>query len=235
MALGVFETMDIPTITVNQMKEVDRLVVEEFGILLLQMMENAGRILAELCIELHEPAQVTVLVGPGNNGGGGLVASRYLFNKGVDVVTVLVDVELGKVPTHNLWALRKLGVPVLNAMEGDEEGIIVDALLGYNQQGRPRGRVGELLDDALDTGLPVVSLDVPTGFDMGTGEFHDRSFQGSSVLTLGLPKEHMLGKIHEMWVADIGIPPEVYERVGVRLPPLFRNTDHIRIERPVLW
>ncbi len=227
--------MDIPTITVKQMKEVDRLMVEEFGILLLQMMENAGRILAELCIELHEPKRVTVLVGPGNNGGGGLVASRYLHIKGVDVLTVLAVEELGKVPTHNLWALRKLGVPVLNSMDGAEEGIIVDALLGYNQHGRPRGRVSELLDDALDTGLPVVSLDVPTGFDLGTGEFHDHSFQGSAVLTLGLPKEHMLGKINEMWVADIGIPPEVYARVGIRMPPLFLNTDHVRIEQPVLW
>lgn len=60
---------ETPDLTAQQMQEVDRLVTEEFGIDLLQMMENAGRSLAELAIRLHDPGRITVLAGSGGNGG----------------------------------------------------------------------------------------------------------------------------------------------------------------------
>jgi NAD(P)H-hydrate epimerase len=220
--------MDIPSITVDQMREVDRLMIEEFGITLPQMMENAGRILAELVVELHGPEKVSVLVGKGNNGGGGLVTARYLHNKGVETEVVLASTDLPDVPMRHLSTLRSMDVPVRMSM-GHTDGVVVDALLGYNQVGQPRGSVGELVEAAVGSGLPVVSLDVPTGFDMGTGEFHPISFRDPVTLTLGLPKAHMDGNIVELWLADIGIPREVYARLDLDVPVLFRGTDHIKL------
>jgi NAD(P)H-hydrate epimerase len=226
--------MDVPSISVEQMKAVDRLMVEEFGITLPQMMENAGRILAELVVEVHDPDKASVLVGKGNNGGGGLVAARYLHNKGVDTEVVLVTSDLPEVPMRRLSTLQVMGIPVGTSMK-HRDGVIVDALLGYNQLGPPTGKVGDLVELGEESGMPVVSLDVPTGFDLVTGEFHSISFKGPVTLTLGLPKVLMESNIRDLWLADIGVPREVYRRLGIDLPVLFRETDRIKLERMTLW
>lgn len=80
-------------VTAEQMREVDRVMVEDLGIVLLQMMENAGRQLADLTIARYRPSRVTILARPGGNGGGGLVAARHLANRGIDVEVVLAAPE----------------------------------------------------------------------------------------------------------------------------------------------
>ena len=220
--------MDVPSITVDQMREVDRLMVEEFGITLPQMMENAGRILAELTIEMFSPDEASILVGRGHNGGGGLVAARYLHNRGVDTEVVLASPELADVPMRRLSTLRALDLPVRDSPEHDD-GVIVDALLGYNQVGAPRGRTRDLVETAEESRLPVISLDVPTGFDLGTGDYHEISFKDPLTLTLGLPKAKMVGNIRDLWLADIGIPGEVYDMVGLHVPVMFQGSDHYRL------
>jgi NAD(P)H-hydrate epimerase len=191
-------------------------------------MENAGRILAKLTIELFDPPRVSVLVGKGNNGGGGLVAARYLHNMGVEVEMVLSTREIGAVPLKHLATLQCLEVPIGFGI-GHTDGIIIDAMLGYNQIGAPRGGIEELITKANEAGLPVVSLDVPSGFDLSSGKFHDVSFRNSTVLTLGLPKENMLGIIEDLWLADIGIPHGVYRRVGIDVNALFKGEDHLKL------
>ena len=83
------DSSHVPTLTAAGMREVDRIMIDELGIELLQMMENAGRTLAELARSRFGPQSVVVLAGPGGNGGGGLVAARHLANHGVDVRVVL--------------------------------------------------------------------------------------------------------------------------------------------------
>src|SRR6516165_2572501 len=74
---------DLPALTADQMRAVDRAMIEDLHIDLVQMMENAGRNLAELAIRLFSPTTCVVLAGPGGNGGGGLAAARHLTNRGV--------------------------------------------------------------------------------------------------------------------------------------------------------
>lgn len=226
--------MDVPSVTVAQMREIDRIMVEELGITIPQMMENAGRILAELVIDLHDARRATVLVGKGFNGGGGLVAARYLHNKGVETEVVLASPDLPEVPMRRLSTLRAMGILVGSTM-GHEDGVIIDALLGYGQVGPPTGRVGDLVEAGEEIGLPVVSLDVPTGFDLSEGQYHTISFKGPVTLTLGLPKVYMEGNIRDLWLADIGIPREVFARLGIQVPVMFRETDRIKLERITLW
>ncbi len=82
----------IPAITAAQMREVYRAIVEDVGVSLVQMMENAGRSLADLAIARFAPEMVTVLVGAGNNGGGGLPAARHLANRSV-VVSIAMTAD----------------------------------------------------------------------------------------------------------------------------------------------
>ncbi|MBW3591059.1 MAG: NAD(P)H-hydrate epimerase, partial [Actinobacteria bacterium] len=104
----------LPTITAEQMREIDRIVVDELHIELVQMMENAGRSLAELTIDIFKPRTATVLAGSGGNGGGGLAAARHLANCGVEVGVVLAAKEesFGSVPASQLDILRRMAVTV---------------------------------------------------------------------------------------------------------------------------
>jgi len=108
---------EIPTISVDQMKEVDRLMIEEHGIQLRQMMEKAGRSRAELAARMlgtgsTSTPRVFVLCGSGNNGGGGMVAARHLHNRGVHVAAHLVGVEarLKEAPAHQWSILKRIGI-----------------------------------------------------------------------------------------------------------------------------
>src|SRR5260370_10479872 len=147
MAEGAVRLDLVPAVTAAQMREVDSMVVEEFGISLLQMMENAGRALAELTrIQLSgvRRRRVVVLAGRGGNGGGGMAAARRLAIWGAEVRVVLAHPEnaLGDAPARQLASLRALGVPVHRPAEAvsvlHEADVVLDALLGYSIDGPPR-------------------------------------------------------------------------------------------------
>ena len=97
-----FPTAALPDLTVDQMREVDRIMIDVLDIGLLQMMENAGRSLADLAISRYAPTSCVVLAGLGGNGGGGLVAARHLHNRGVRVYVVLSAADrMDGLPAHH--------------------------------------------------------------------------------------------------------------------------------------
>ena len=108
--------VSLPAVTAAQMAEVDRIMVEDLGIALVQMMENAGRHLADLVLAGWQPERVVVLAGPGGNGGGGMVAARHLANRGIHAEVVLSDeARLKDVPARQRTILDAMGVPVHEA------------------------------------------------------------------------------------------------------------------------
>lgn len=109
---------NIPFLTTEQMREVDRAMIDDYGILLIQMMENAGRNLAHLARGRFlggNPAgrQVLVLAGTGGNGGGGLVCARRLHSWGASVRVFLADSpdRFSEIPRHQLAILQNMSVP----------------------------------------------------------------------------------------------------------------------------
>ncbi len=111
----VLRAEDVPAVSVEQMREVDRVMVEELGIELQQMMENAGRALARRARLMSggdaTGQRVTVLAGSGGNGGGGMVAARRLSIWGAEVTVILGQPhgQLAGVPAHQLSILRRMG------------------------------------------------------------------------------------------------------------------------------
>src|SRR5215472_8599880 len=121
----------VPALTTEQMRAVDQAMVDDLHIDLVQMMENAGRNLAELAITRFAPDSVTVLAGPGGNGGGGLVAARHLANRGCQVQVVLSQPgRLTPVPAHQADILARMGVTM--AGRPAPADVILDALIGYS-------------------------------------------------------------------------------------------------------
>lgn len=237
----------VPYVSADQMREVDRLAVDEFGITLLQMMENAGRALARLGRERFlggdaRGKRVLVLAGPGGNGGGGLVCARNLHNWGADVrvfATAPPDGQMGEVPRHQLRILDAIGVPTIVATETarlPEADLIVDALVGYSLRGAPAGATATLVRAANEHRAPTLALDVPTGVDATTGEAAGDAVRADATLTLALPKTGLRTAaaaeyVGELYLADISIPAELYARPGLRLDvgPVFATDDIVRL------
>ena len=112
-------TGELPYLTTGQMREVDRAMVDDFKICLVQMRENAGRSLADLARQRFLDSnptgrKVVVLAGTGGNGGGSLVCARWLRNQGADVTIYVTRPDEGftSVPAQQLQVLRRMQVPV---------------------------------------------------------------------------------------------------------------------------
>ncbi|MDF1596513.1 MAG: NAD(P)H-hydrate epimerase [Acidimicrobiia bacterium] len=229
MTTQIFVTeagLEVPAITTDQMREVDRVAIEEVGPNLYQMMENAGRSLALTVLDRlgddWATTPIAVLAGTGGNGGGGICAARHLVNRGADVTVVISDEErLASVPDKQLAVYRGTNGKLVRIDElgALRPGLVVDAVIGYSLGGAPRGTARRMIDWMGDQSAPVVSLDVPSGIDSTTGEAPGDYVQAAVTLTLALPKTGLdVAAAGDLMLADIGIPAEVYRRVGIDLP-----------------
>ena len=237
-----FRTEDgivVPAVTAEHMQEVDRIAVEEFGLGILQMMENAGRNLAQNVMEMLAGArgEVTVLAGSGGNGGGGLCCARHLHNRGF-TVWVVISKEAAALTgaAHNqLQILQTAGLQPVAPSQAEgvicRAQVIVDALIGYSLRGAPRGRVAELIDLCNQHAARVLSLDIPSGLDATTGETPGAVIRPERTLTLALPKTGLQHVPGELYLADIGIPPEVFQRLGLSFEPPFGECYWVRLEK----
>lgn len=232
----------IPTVTTRQMQEVDRLMVEEYRITLIQMMENAGRNLAELAIRLGESdlreREIIVLCGAGNNGGGGMAAARHLHNRGARVSVIMVADEqwLKEIPAHQWNILKKMNLvgPDGKSHPIEKPALIIDAMIGYGLQGDPRSHVANWIEWANGTGAPILALDTPSGLDTNSGTPGEPCIRATATLTLALPKTGLVVPqagpyVGELYLADISVPPELYRRIGIETAPLFWPDTIIRL------
>jgi NAD(P)H-hydrate epimerase len=220
------------------MREVELAAVSR-GVSLDALMENAGLTVADAVAkwafirsggkdsELAVAGKpIAVLVGPGNNGGDGLVAARHLAARGARATCFVLLPR--KSPDPKLGLAVKAGAKVMDVRECgglpglasalQEPEVILDAVFGTGQN-RP---ISEPLTGALraarHSGRPVVAIDLPTGTDSDTGRFDPNGLPADVTLMLGLPKlgplirpvEARCGRID---VLDIGLPAGVDEHI----------------------
>ena len=233
----------VPTLTTAQMEEVDRLMIADYGIDLLQMMELAGRSLATLARRLLDgdvsDRPVVVLAGRGNNGGGGLTAARHLLNWGawVQIVCSYPPEEYKGAAAHQLRTLQAMGAPLAWAEEGWElppADLLIDAIIGYGLRGDSRGPARGLIQLANSSAAPILSLDTPSGVDTAEGRVFDPHIQATATLTLALPKHGFrqpaaAAACGDLYLADIGVPAALYAQLGVAVPALLGRGDVVAL------
>src|SRR6266850_3349758 len=214
-----------------QMREADRFTIEEIGIPSLVLMENAGRQVVaamEAAYEARLNGRVAVLCGRGNNGGDGFVVARTLMQRGIDasvfVIGSLTQVR-GDAKT-NLDILGRLGVTVVEI--GDEQSwelhfseisqctLIVDAIFGTGLKSALAGMMETVVADVNASGIPIVSIDLPSGLSADTPHILGDCIDASMTVTLAAPKLPLVlppGEAHagDVVIADIGIPQEVID------------------------
>jgi NAD(P)H-hydrate epimerase len=226
----------ITALTAAEMRDVDRVAVEDAGLHLLQLMENAGRTLASHVTDFGD-GPVVVVAGSGGNGGGGMVCARHLANGGRSV-TVLLDRDPGDLAgaaavQHEI--LAAMGVPVETARDAvappPSFATVVDALVGYGLSGPLRTPAADYVDWMNARDGAVVSLDVPSGRDATTGEVFGQVVAPDRTVTLALPKTGLTDLEGRLVLADISIPATVYERLDIAYTDPFGDRDWVELER----
>ena len=225
-------------LTAEEMREVDRLTTERYGIPGRTLMENAGASVAQFIAQRWTnlaQRRIVVLCGKGNNGGDGFVAARHLRELGAKPEVYLFAAqeemrgdaatnckrwqeaygELHVVRDSSAWQSAK---PVLASAE-----IIVDALLGTGTRGALAGLLGEVVADVNQRRGPirsaVVAVDIPSGLVADTGEANGPVVKAAHTVTFTAPKIGMTvgassDHVGRLFVRDIGSPPELIEEVG---------------------
>ncbi len=202
-------------LTAEQMGKADALAIGS-GIPGMTLMENAGRAVADVAASVAPTGPVTVVAGPGNNGGDGFVAARLLASAGRDVsVLMLGDVEALKGDAEiakNSWHGRIEGVdhPL------PEDGVIIDAIFGAGLNRAPEGFAEELVERINESKARVVAVDVPSGLNASSGKAPGACVRADATVTFFRKKPgHLLqpgrGLCGEVYLHDIGIPEMVLD------------------------
>ena len=206
-----------------QMKEIDRIAIWQRGIPSLTLMERAAAAVTQAVLEVlagQDAPQVTVLCGPGNNGGDGLACARQLLGQGVPVRVLLVGDADKMTPDARAMAqkLAEAGGRVEPwgeaAADWQQCGCAVDALFGVGLSRPLRGDFLAAVNAVNAAGCSVVSCDIPSGVNGDTGEVMGAAVRAVRTVTFTCAKPGLLrGEGAEctgkLTVADIGIPPEL--------------------------
>lgn len=216
----------LPLINSRQVRQVDALALERYGIGLDWLMEAAGWQVAR---QVPEPA--VVVCGIGNNGGDGIAAARHLHRWGRLVSVSCIDSSrLSGPAADELEALRKAGVDVWPVLQVQDAEVVVDAIFGTGLTRAPEGKFAEWIEAINASGKRVISVDVPSGLDADSGLAYAPFVDADVTVTLGLPKPGLSQFGGLVLVADIGIPLEAYAAVGVDVPrDLFASGDVVRL------
>lgn len=220
-----------------QMKEIDRRAIEERGIPSPILMEAAARhVAAEAATFLKGrilqkgqkiTAQIAVFCGPGNNGGDGVAAARFLAEQGKQVRAFLAGKREKLTPNTQLMEerLKEAGLLLEDWTGSDEQkewcvkaDLILDALLGIGLKGEVRPDVRRVIQWLDSLSVPVLAVDIPSGISSDTGEILGAALHAERTVTFTLPKfghyegqgSYYAGKVK---VYDIGIPEEIVKEV----------------------
>ena len=207
--------MTMPALSLESFKKMDYLAVEKYGLPIELMMENAGLQLARLiALKASKDSKITIGVGNGNNGGGGLVAARRLAAWGYDVYLDLVVDITKELPSTQLKRAVLFGAKQKLPARTD---IWVDAYLGFSQR-LPLSKIFlEKITLANASSAHRISLDIPIGISEDKNE---PMFEAHQVVTLAAPKKilEVLSKETAVFIADLGIPKAVYTEFNIEMP-----------------
>jgi len=223
----------VPVVSAEEMRNFDRMTIEDIGVPGVVLMENAGlkTVLAiDACYGSVAGKRFSVLSGKGNNGGDGFVIARHLLNRGAEVATFMLgsyDQALGDAKT-NLDILQNMGhcvsfidddcVSVIKTVLSESD-IVVDAMLGTGLKSNVRGVFKTVIETLNKSKRNVVSVDIPSGLSSDTGMPLGEAVRAALTVTYGFPKQGFFANgardfTGRIQVVDIGIPRNITGKVS---------------------
>jgi ADP-dependent NAD(P)H-hydrate dehydratase / NAD(P)H-hydrate epimerase len=226
-----------PCLNAEEMRATDGWAIKERGVPSLELMETAGRAVAEAAAGVAESGRAAIVCGKGNNGGDGLVAARVLRELGFEVEALLLAPpdQLSEDAQSNLARFGEArtveGPDLPGALRGS--GVVIDAVFGTGFAGSPRDSAAGAIAAMNDVEAPVVATDIASGINASTGEVEGSAVAADVTVTFHAPKlGHWIapGKDHtgELRVAPIGIPDgaPVEPRSGLIAPRVLELAPH---------
>lgn len=237
-------------VTNQEIREIDRKAIEEYGIPGLVLMENAGSRIFQNLKNIYPDLRlkkIIVFAGSGNNGGDGFVVARHLYNYGVKVRVLLLSLfnKIKGEARVNLDIIDKMGVELIEIESIDPEEIqqsirdsdlIIDAILGTGLQGKVTGLKAKIIDFINMANKEVIAVDVPSGLNSDTGKIEGPCVKATYTITLALPKIGLLlypgaGCTGKIIVEDIGIPVNLLNRKKLKINMITK--DMVRSFLPI--
>lgn len=208
-------------VTAHEMRRIDELAQTQYALDGFDLMQHAARAIFDHAEATYRPDRVCVLCGKGNNAGDGLLVAREFYTLGRTVTLVCVEGTDGfSGAAASAWqAVHNLRIAVRPPEELaavlPQCDLVIDALLGTGIDGAPREHYARAIELVNASGKPVVAADVPSGLRrVPPGERPSDIIKAALTVTIGLPKDIMLGWQARPWVgrlevAPINFPPEL--------------------------
>ncbi|WP_019502549.1 bifunctional ADP-dependent NAD(P)H-hydrate dehydratase/NAD(P)H-hydrate epimerase [Pseudanabaena sp. PCC 6802] len=215
-------------VTASQMRAIETLMFEA-GMPVAALMEKVAGLITRRLEQIY-PAdrypKVGVLVGPGHNGGDALVVARELWHRGRKV-KVCVPLEKLKDLTAAHWQyLQNLEIAAVELVELQTCDLIVDGLFGFGLERELAGVVANTIDVVNEWGIPILSIDVPSGLHTDTGTVMGTAVRSDRTLCLGLWKRGLLTEVAAPYTGQV-------ERIDFDIP--VRSVEAVLGNAPDLW
>ena len=233
----------IPYINAETSANVDKELMGAYNYSIDQLMEIAGLTVAKVVnqefIKSTKNCKILTLCGPGNNGGDGLVASRYLKEFGNEV-----DILYPKKNTKNALYTRlitqcenyeiKISEKIYDNKEDYEKifknyDIIVDALFGFSFKGEIRQPFKTIIEAMKKFENKIISVDIPSGFDIDKGNIFD-TFIPKGLISLTLPKLCSKTFKGEHFLGGRFVPKKLFEKFNIKGDNLYQNCSELYIK-----
>ena len=234
-------TIDLGFLDAASAASLDEELMQTPGFTLEQLMELAGLSCAEAAYQMVSDTpktKILIVCGPGNNGGDGLVAARHLHHFGYETVVVYPKRSSRQPHYANLvQQCEDLDIPVLDAMPTDvtDFGLLLDSIFGFSFKGEPREPFRSILQTMRDMqasqGCKILSVDVPSGWDVNEGDVTQSGFVPDAVISLTAPKECMRTYQGQHFVGGRFLPPALADKYKVRMPPYPGVSQVLQISR----
>ena len=214
-------------LTRRQVREVDRLTIEEYGLPGIVLMENAARAVSDAAWTLLDGQagrSVLILCGGGNNGGDGFAAARHLHNRGI-AVTMGITTDPSRYTGDakvNYDAIRRMGITCQSAtpqwIAQQRCDLVLDAIFGTGLTQPPRPPFEQIAASVNGWGRRVLAVDIPSGLDCDTGLPLGSCIRAMQTVTfvaekVGFAAAGSAAFTGEILIGDIGCPRELIERV----------------------
>jgi ADP-dependent NAD(P)H-hydrate dehydratase / NAD(P)H-hydrate epimerase len=227
----------VPTVSSDALRRADAEARTRFGIEPLQLMEIAGWQVARFVDTFLQGVRgrpVTVVAGSGNNGGDALVAARFLHQRGAIVTASIVPGhDPSSLVAHHATTIRRLGISVREAPDGipAPADALVDGLLGTGIRPPLREPAPRIIEAMNAAQTPIIAIDVPSGLDADLGDGQQQTVLAAATVTLVAPKTGLRGSASagRVFVADIGMPVEVFGADQVALAALYHIGDLVEL------
>ncbi len=224
-------------VTVEQMRQVEK-ACARIGLPTNTLMENAGKSVADevrRILGAIDQQHILILIGPGNNGGDGLVAARYLHDWGAKVSLYILGQRHPE--DSNFRLVQERGITCIEATQDEKldrldeflssVDAVVDALFGTGKTRPLSGTFQQVLERVSEVkkrkpALHIIALDLPSGLDADTGAVDPACLHADNTIALGFPKPGLFNspgaeRTGKITVADIGIPSHLAEQISTEL------------------